>query len=442
MPFRSQHHREPLQPHPDRPGRHHQRQPAQLLAPGGPQERVVQFPPLEFRRRGERIPAQAQHRRTTVGHGRGTGSHLDVPGQHVPEQPGALVLHLDAGTRPDQPDGPDPPRHQAIRVRTGEIGGKLGSGRGEVHPDVPRAVVFPRLLRCSRFRHVVPFAAQRPRPVSLRPEARGGVGRLADVGHHRHAVDRDPERTDVEVVVPLTVVPRLDGHRQPVRRPGSLSRDQELHARQPFLAGEPGSGRFLRERPAPSWVRQSGEGAAEPGLRPHEPAARSPAARRVGADVGVAEQLTPPVEHVPRLRDRQAGRRVTGVDVGVAAQVHAVREADQRGQHRKIPGVEPARLGEEIECFQQPAGAVPPVRDPFVDPAVVGQHGDVVVEPFDDQPHEPQAPLLVGFEQERGGEDGAVDPRVPVVRVAVQAQPVPVADALERRQDPEVHLAL
>ncbi|MGF0121883.1 MULTISPECIES: hypothetical protein [unclassified Pseudoclavibacter] len=147
------------------------------------------------------------------------------------------------------------------------------------------------------------------------------------------------------------------------------------------------------------------------------------------------------VQGVPRLVAAGLGLPVGGVHEPAAAEVHAVRKRDglaERAEARN--GVEGAtgREGEQVERFEEAAGAVPPVGVALVDGPVFWQHGDVAIEAFDDELQDARAlrGLARCVEQAEGGDEHvALDPRVPVVRIPVEAEPVPVAATHERLED-------
>jgi hypothetical protein len=83
-----------------------------------------------------------------------------------------------------------------------------------------------------------------------------------------------------------------------------------------------------------------------------------------------------------------------------------------------------------------PPCPVPPVREALVDGAVCGQGGEEAVQSLDAAGNCSSLFVWIIDEEERGGEEVGMDPRVPVVDVAVQPEPVPVEAFEEGLDDP------
>ncbi|MDF2493014.1 MAG: hypothetical protein K0Q58_1592 [Microbacterium sp.] len=272
--------------------------------------------------------------------------------------------------------------------------------------------------------HVVPRALHRPDLVPARSERVGRVGRAPRIDDHRDAVGGDDERADVVVIVVLAVVPALGHDRQTGRRARSGPREEHLGGRQPHIAGERGArrrgvqplrvGDATQQPPEALVLGRGGRpgDAVRGGVRP---------------GVGIAHGTRRAVQGVPGLRDGRMRRPVREIDVPGSAEVHPVREGDRLAERRHpgrgVPGAVRG-VRQEVQRLERAAGSVPPVGVALVDRAVGGQRRDVAVQSLHHEGDDALAQGAVGRvveQHECRDEDVPVDPRVPVVHVAVQA---------------------
>ncbi len=325
-------------------------------------------------------------------------------------------------------------------VRAGEVQPRRDPVRARVHRNGARAEPATDTLGGpARLGHVVPAALHRPDGVPVGSEGLRRVCGLPGVDHHRHAVDRDDDRADVVVVVVLAVVPALDRERQPGAAAAAFAHQGDLHVRQPDPLDQRRRG---RRGGAPVGVGQRGQRPTEAGPLAHRrPAARRPVRGGVPDDVLVAQQRAPPVQHVPGLVGRRARGPVAHVEVPAPAQLHPVREPGRLAEHRHRARVELAGRGpgEQVERLQRAAGPVPPVAVALVDPAVGRQRREVPVQTRNHQRDDVRA-LAAVEEGQRCDQHVPMDPRVPVVHVAVEPEPVPVAAGGERLEHPAPRL--
>ena len=152
---------------------------------------------------------------------------------------------------------------------------------------------------------------------------------------------------------------------------------------------------------------------------------------------------TPAVEDVPRLVRVRAGGTVGDVHVPAVAERDPLRITGQLGERRTRPRCEGAG-GDAVEYVErqgQPGRTVPPVGVALVAAAVVGQGVEIAAEAVDHEVGDLQLDLRIVLQEQRDSEHMTVDPRVPVVQVTVEPQPVPAAIGAERLDDPLPDLA-
>src|SRR6185312_7529635 len=110
------------------------------------------------------------------------------------------------------------------------------------------------------------------------------------------------------------------------------------------------------------------------------------------------------------------GRTVADVDVPAVAEGHPLRIPGQLGQRRRLPRVESAFRDpvQQLQRLDQAGRAVPPVAVALVAAAVGRQRFEIAGEAVDGQVDRVRAGGGVVGQEQRGGEEVAVYPRVPV----------------------------
>ena len=300
-------------------------------------------------------------------------------------------------------------------------------------PLCPSRRTAVRLLRLAcDLGHVVPGALHGPDRVAVRAEGRGRVSRAARVDEDGNAVAGDDEPTDVVVVVMLAVVPALDDDGEAVEHPGDApgrAARRSRAARSPWAAGEPRAGRSHsrsvspRRSPAEPFrlggggvTRAPVRGRVPPRLARRRPGARPGAARATaGRQAGGPAPSARLAYHGPprciAVREghgrAQAGHGPDGVQAASGGGARAGRGPRGRGRRRSTSTRSPRRSRRRREAPRR-TGQDLRARGRITSARSYSRAGS-------------------SSSRRAATSTFPSDPRVPVVHVAVEAEPVPVA---------------